>query len=329
MCGVSTATVSNVIHGKTKKVSPAVRARIEEVIRHSGYVPNQSALMLSQTWSDLIGVVVGTKAGTCSALEDPYFASLFAALELEIRKNGKYMMSIVARTPEEILRQAARWNLDGMIICNFGKADMIRITESFVKPVATIDVDYQMDYPKIVQVHTDDERGGYLAAKHLIEKGHRRIAMVADNDAGVDHMRWEGMQQAMHEHGIPVEESSHLLLQAGVQPLTNEFERLLPVLLEKTGLFFASDYYALQAAMFFSAHGIAVPGQISVIGFDDLLFASLCQPLLTTIHQDIPLKAGYAVKAILSMLAGEQVEHQIAVPVSLVERESVAERLCG
>ena len=149
--------------------------------------------------------------------------------------------------------------------------------------------------------------------------------MVADNDVSIDHFRWEGMQMAMRENGIIEEESSHLLLNVEENGLTHEFERLLPVFQEKTALFFASDYYALQAVMFLLAKGFSIPKDISIIGFDDLLYASLCHPGLTTIHQDLALKARCAVNGILAMIAGEQVERNVLIPVSLRERESVSE----
>ena len=116
--GVSTATVSNVINGKDQRVSPAVRQKIRDALDEMGYVRNRSAMMLAQTSSNMIGVVIPQKQGAKITLEDPYYSSLLGNLEYEIRKQNCYMYLIAQQSEAEIIHHAIAWNLEGLIVCN-------------------------------------------------------------------------------------------------------------------------------------------------------------------------------------------------------------------
>ena len=101
------------------------------------------------------------------------------------------------------------------------------------------------------------------------------------------------------------------------------FEQLLPEFKKYTALFFASDFYALEACAFFQSKGIQIPEDISVVGFDDLLYARLTRPRLTTMRQDVGEKARLAVEGLLSMRNNSSTSQIQILPVQLVERESV------
>ena len=110
--GVSTATVSNVINGKEQRVSKEVREKIQTALDEMGYVRNRSAMMLAQTNSNMIGVVIPCKEGVKITLEDPYYSALLGNLEYEIRAHGCTMYLISQQSEEEIIRQAIAWNLE-------------------------------------------------------------------------------------------------------------------------------------------------------------------------------------------------------------------------
>ena len=104
--GVSTATVSNVINGKEQRVSKEVREKIQTALDEMGYVRNRSAMMLAQTSSNMIGLVIPCKPGVKIVLEDPYYSAFLGNLEYEIREHDCYMYLIAQQTEEEIIRQA-------------------------------------------------------------------------------------------------------------------------------------------------------------------------------------------------------------------------------
>ena len=102
-----------------------------------------------------------------------------------------------------------------------------------------------------------------------------------------------------------------------------EFEQLLPQWQTYTALFVASDFYALEVSAFLQSKGVRIPQDISITGFDDLIYARLARPRLTTISQNIAKKAQMAVQALLSMQTDEKPQECGVLPVKLVERDSV------
>ena len=332
--GVSTATVSNVINGKDQRVSKEVRAKIQTALEEMGYVRNRSAMMLAQTSSNMIGVVIPCKEGVKITLEDPYYSALLGNLEYEIRAHGCTMYLIAQQSEEEIIRQAIAWNLEGLIVCNMVEEELTRLCEKYRRGVVSID-SYLNRSAHFINIATDDFGGAYEMGKYLIRKGHTRIAMLADNDVQVDHHRWMGLQQAMKEAGLVITQKDHFLFSSSESVRELQFAQFLPAWKNYTALFVASDYYALEVSSFLQSRGIRVPEDISITGFDDLIYASLARPKLTTMNQNIGKKAKMAVEALLSICEkkGEQKdtenlwEGKWLLPVKLVERESVSDRM--
>lgn len=332
--GVSTATVSNVINGKDQRVSKEVRTKIQTALEEMGYVRNRSAMMLAQTSSNMIGVVIPCKEGVKITLEDPYYSALLGNLEYEIRAHGCTMYLISQQSEEEIIHQAIAWNLEGLIVCNMVQEELAGLCEKYRRGVVSID-SYLNRSARFINIATDDFGGAYEMGKYLISKGHTRIAMLADNDATVDHHRWMGLQQAMKEAGLAITEKDHFLFSSSESVRELQFAQFLPEWKNYTALFVASDYYALEVSSFLQSRGIRVPEDISITGFDDLIYASLARPKLTTMSQNIGKKAKMAVEALLSLCEkkGEEKdtenlwEEKWQLPVKLVERESVSDRM--
>ncbi len=332
--GVSTATVSNVINGKEQRVSKEVREKIQTALDEMGYVRNRSAMMLAQTNSNMIGVVIPCKEGVKITLEDPYYSALLGNLEYEIRAHGCTMYLISQQSEEEIIHQAIAWNLEGLIVCNMVQEELAGLCEKYRRGVVSID-SYLNRSARFINIATDDFGGAYEMGKYLISKGHTRIAMLADNDATVDHHRWMGLQQAMKEAGFVLTEKDHFLFSSSESVQELQFAQFLPEWKNYTALFVASDYYALEVSSFLQSRGIRVPEDISITGFDDLIYASLARPKLTTMSQNIGKKAKMAVEALLSLCEkkGEEKDtedlwkEKWQLPVKLVERESVSDRM--
>lgn len=323
--GVSTATVSNVINGKDQRVSGEVRERIQKALDEMGYVRNRSAMMLAQTNSNMIGVVIPDKPGTMITMEDPYFSALVGNLEAEIRAHDCYMYLIAQQSEEEILKQAIAWNLEGLIVCNLVEPQLRSLCEKYRRGVVSID-SYLNRKANFVNIATDDFGGGYKMGKYLVEQGHTKIAMLADNDLDVDHYRWMGLQRAMEEAGLVIGESDHFVFSASEPARELELNQWLPKLKEYTALFVASDLYALEVSAFLQSRGMRIPEDISIAGFDDLIYARLARPKLTTMNQNIGKKAQMAVEALLALRdknAEKVAQEPHVLPVKLVERESV------
>ena len=327
--GVSTATVSNVINGKEQRVSKEVREKIQTALDEMGYVRNRSAMMLAQTSSNMIGLVIPCKPGVKIVLEDPYYSAFLGNLEYEIREHDCYMYLIAQQTEEEIIRQAIAWNLEGLIVCNMSEEELKSLNQKYRRGIVSID-SYLQNQPDFINISTDDFGGGYQMGQYLISQGHTKIAMLADNDATVDHHRWMGLMQAMTEAGLSLSEQDHFIFSSSEPVRELQMEQFLPKLREYTALFVASDFYALEVSSFLQSKGIRVPEDISIAGFDDLIYARLARPKLTTMSQNIAKKARMAVEALLYLQDARKNKKPIDIseerwrlPVRLVERESV------
>lgn len=321
--GVSPTTVSNVIHGKTGRVSKEKVALITGLLEEMNYVPSMSAQLLAREHSGLIGVVIGYgQRGDVFALEDPFIAQLVGNLEYQIRKQGYYMMLVMRHDGEELLDQVMGWNFDGLIMMGIHEKELCRIHALFQGPMVLID--YFSELPdRAVNVGTDDRMGGYQMASYLLRKGHRDILFLSDCDVYVDHERWLGVRRALIEGGVKDAESRHLLIYWDKEKREKQYREILPYLRKQSALFFSSDFYAVEASNFLQDQGVAVPGEISVAGFDDVNYARLARPALTTIRQNVDEKARYAVNAVTALLGGREVKREYKISTSLVVRESV------
>ena len=322
--GVSPTTVSNVIHGKTGRVSKATVEKINRILKEMEYVPSISARMLANNSSGLIGVALGfMKKGNASSFEDPFVSAMLGNLEYQIREHGYYMMLVARQEQDDIMQQALGWNFDGMIAMALKEKEIAELSERLGKPLVTID-QYLPPELGVRSITMDDRGGAYQMSQYLIGKGHKKFLFLSDCDLGVDHYRWLGVRQAMEEAGIEDFESRHIVIPWDPEQREKAYEEMLPFFKKQTALFFSSDYYALEASNFLQNRGIKVPEEISIAGFDDVTYATLARPKLTTVHQMVDGKARRAVEVLMHLIQDEPVQKDIPpLPTTLVERESV------
>ena len=322
--GVSPTTVSNVIHGKTGRVSKATVEKINRILKEMEYVPSISARMLANNSSGLIGVALGfMKKGNASSFEDPFVSAMLGNLEYQIREHGYYMMLVARHEQDDLMQQALGWNFDGMIAMALKEKEIAELSERLGKPLVTID-QYLPPELGVRSITTDDRGGAYQMSQYLIGKGHKKFLFLSDCDLGVDHYRWLGVRQAMEEAGIEDFESRHIVIPWNPEQREKAYEEMLPLFKKQTALFFSSDYYALEASNFLQNRGIKVPEEISIAGFDDVTYATLARPKLTTVHQMVDGKARRAVEVLMHLIQDEPVQKDIPpLPTTLVERESV------
>ena len=321
--GVSPTTVSNVLHGRSGRVSKENIKKIQDIMDEMHYIPSISAQMLAREHSGLIGVVIGyLKKGDAFALEDPFVSALAGNLEYQIRAHGDYMMLLTRHDREEMISQVMGWNFDGLIMLGLMPEELRQIHEMFRKPMVAIDY-YDRLPDGVVKIGTDDRDGGYQMGRHLTRMGHRKILFLSDNDAYLDHERWLGVRDALLEAGIRDADESHFLIQRDPALRERQYEEQFAFLTQRSALFFASDFYAVEASNFFQNRGILVPDQLSIAGFDDVSYAKMARPGLTTVRQNVDQKARYAVEAVTGLLEGKPVAGEYRTTVSLVERKSV------
>ncbi len=327
--GVSTTTVSNVIHGKTKKVSPATIDKIESLISEMGYVQKMGLRVLNNEKSQLIAVVVNYhKDFKDSVLGDPFYGKIIGFIEEYIQKQGYYMMICSTKDVEKIFQMVAGWDVDGVIAISFSRRNCEKIYQLIKKPIVSIDAYGELDAGEVQHVANiglDDESGGYQMTKYLLTCGYEEIKICAGRDSGVDHIRYLGAMRAMKECGKANQSLQFVALGMNYEKRKSNYDWLMQRRRPGTALFFLSDMYALEAISFYAGRKLSVPEEIGVAGYDDISFAQYSTPRLTTVKQDVERKARLAVELVLKWInegsIGEMMETQL--PVALVKRESV------
>lgn len=353
--GVSTATVSNVIHGKTKKISDRTVKRVQELLEERQYIPSMAGILLSQNDSRIVGVVVNDHIKyEGRVLEDAFIAASLNALLSELSRTGHFMMVKVTTEWNEIVRFASMWNMDGLVLIGFCERDYERLREKMHIPFVVYDGFFQ-ENPRICNLIVDSFEGGRQVGTYLYRMGHRRILCVSDNDICMDKDRMDGCLTGMREcaqtaggsvpdrnqNGTEGEvrrrclEGDDIRRQDGrvdwlripmnKQERMRFYEEHMSLFRQYTAVFAMSDVYAVELLYFLQKKGMAVPEDISVVGFDNALLSGNCHPALTTVGQDARERAVLAVEALREFRQGQCTCPVWKLSVQLVLRESVRE----
>lgn len=316
--GVSTATVSNVIHGKTKKISDETVKRVQALLEERQYIPSMAGILLARNSSKIIGVFVNDhEKYEGHTLEDAFIASSLNYLSNEIEKHGQFMMVKKAKEPEAILQFASMWNMDGVVVIGFCQQDYMYLRNHMRIPFVIYDGICE-NPERIVNITLDNYQGGMQVGELFRKYGHQRVLCISDNDVGSDLERMKGFF-----HGIATGEEPMMLVPMCKKERWAYYEQQMARFREITAVFAVSDYYAMDLMHFLMTHGFLVPEDISVAGFDDIPMAEWIFPALTTVKQDGALRAKIAIGKLMELREHPPAEKVIVLPVTLVERESV------
>ena len=326
--GLSTTTVSNVIHGKTREVSAETIERVQKFLEEVEYVPNINARNLAQGQSKIIGVVLKSLDfrlwHSSNILSDPFVADMIGGIEKAVLDAGYYMMLYISDDIAEIIQHISIWNVDGLILFSMMDDDGNRVAAKYHKPIVCIDTYSSANNDDFVNVGLDDAKGAYDAVKYLIGSGHRKIGFVTDNRVGVDEQRFWGYRRALAESGIEYSDKDFFLMKPSKELVNDNIVKLCSKAKDYSALFCCSDIYAAIMMAALKERGFRIPEDISIVGFDDNLYSRICTPRLTTVHQDADEKGRVAVETLVGMIMGrEPVSKKIVLKTHLVTRDSV------
>lgn len=320
--GLSTATVSNVLHGKTKKVSDETVKRVQELIEKRNYIPDMAGILLAQNNSKIMGIVIHDHPKyEGHVLEDGFIASAVNALSYEMEKNGYFMMVRMTRDWNEIVRIASMWNMEGLILIGFCEQDYKSLREKMHIPFVVYD-GFFADTEKICNITIDHYDGGYQAGEYLKKMGHENVVCITDNYMCMDEERVEGCTAGMSPGNV-----EYLLIPQTREERRLFYEQHMEEICQYTAAFVVSDFYAAELIYYARKYGKRVPEDLSIIGFDDNLFSNPSYLELTTIRQDNALRAQTAIRALRRMRQGDWEQKRIILPVRLVERSTVRKRM--
>ena len=196
--GLSTATVSNVIHGKTGKVSDETVQRVTALLEERQYIPSMAGVLLARNISKIVGVFINDHDKyEGHTLEDFFISSSLNCLSTEIEANGQFMMVKKAKCAEEIIQFASMWNMDGIVVIGFCDQDYTYLRNHMRIPFVVYDG--YCDHPeRILNITINNFDGGYQVGCHFRELGHENALCISDNTICVDMERFHAFARASH-----------------------------------------------------------------------------------------------------------------------------------
>lgn len=314
--GVSTATVSNVIHGKTKKIGRETVAMVERKLEEMGYLPRQAHILLGKNPSLLVGLIINDheKYGG-HPLEDGYLSKILNSMAREAEKRGYLLIVKLASSVEDVPVLASVWNMEAVIVQGFCQVDYRRMKMRMHRPLIIFDGFFPED-DEYNNLAIDHYRGGVLAGEYLKGMGHEYVVCISDNDICMDLQRYEGLASVLPESVLMVVPSDREARRAYYRDNFTD-------IMNNTAAFCVSDYYALDLIRNLHEMGVNVPEDFSVVGFDDIAGLELTIPPLTTVGQNTDERSSKAFDMIEDLKADVGYLADIRLTPVLVERESV------
>lgn len=315
--GLSTATVSNVIHGKTKKISDETVKRVQALLEERQYIPSMAGILLAQNSSKIIGVFINDhEKYEGHTLEDVFIASSLNYLSTEIEKQGQFMMVKKAKNPKEVIQFASMWNMDGLVMIGFCAEDYMYLRNHMRIPFVVYD-GFCENPERIFNITIDNFDGGFQVGEYFRQLGHKKALCISDNDVGIDKQRYDGFCT-----GFGTGTVNFMMIPMLKEERWEFYHREVEQFRKVSAIFVVSDYYAIDLIHFLNEQGIRVPEDISVAGFDDIPMCEMISPTLTTVKQDCALRAKIALQKLREMKENLISETEIMLPVTLVKRTS-------
>lgn len=314
LAGVSVTTVSRVLNNRGY-ISEKTRQKVYQTMKELNYQPNEIARSLLRKQSNIIGLIIPN-------VSHPFFAEFANSVEYHAYQNGYKLLLCNSQLEQakerDYIEMMKRHRVDGIIM----GSHTLEVEEYRNLNFPIVTLDRQID--DIPFIASNNECGGELAAQLLIDKGCRKIAHICGN---LQLNLLANLRTTAFERVLRNNEVEFVTIQTNMNVFDQEeYERIIMTLLTEhpdiDGVFATSDIIAAFVIKWCRKLGIEVPGQIRVVGYDDVRAASWVSPSITTIKQPIRDMGRLAVELISKQMDGETIEREYLLPVELVERET-------
>ena len=319
--GVSVATVSRVLNGKTRPDSPQ-SVKVRQAAAELGYAPNPTARNLRRSESRVILILVPN-------ITNPYYAHIISGIGEAAHQMGysAFLCNTAGSRDleEQVLGRLSRRQADGAILM------ATELGSGYLKPYAQrypivqcSEYDPDIDIP---HVSVDNYRAGREVMSYLLDLGHRRIGIISSlNRYGSTQQRLRGYRDALKRAGLPVRQD-YIRYAAVDYSFSSGFDAAVSLLSQEerpTALFAISDMLALGAIAGAQELGFRVPGDVAVVGFDDVEHTTMFHPYVTTVVQPCYDIGFRAMELLGRLLRRESVPKSVLLPHRLMVRESTA-----
>ena len=321
--GVSHSTVSRALHG-SHLISDETVERVRQIATAMGYFPSAAARSLKTNRSHALGVIV-------SSIDDPFFSEILQGIEAIAQERGySLLMAASQRNPEReqaIVQDMRERHVDGLIICSASfSAEQRRKLLDYGIPIVVVNNQAAEDYR--YSIYHDDVDGSRQVTHHLIELGHQRIAYLGNSLSGRTTLdRIIGFRLEMKNAGLAIP-TDYIHDVPGGRPEDGlaALDHFLNLPERPTAIFCFNDMLAIGVLNALQAAGIRVPEDISVVGFDNIVFSAYTNPPLTTLDQPKRYIGAEAARLVLDLLDCEEIiEQQIQkLKGKLLVRQSTA-----
>ncbi|MEY8876881.1 MAG: LacI family DNA-binding transcriptional regulator [Leptothrix sp. (in: b-proteobacteria)] len=318
LAGVSVATVSRALNGSSE-VSQATRQRISELARSMNYTVNAGAKSLRTKVKRTVALVVPRDPTVDQPISDPFFLALIGHLADALTSQGFDVL--LSRVPTEGLGGLHDSGVATALIQLGQLRDHDALNALARRGVPLVVWGAQLPDQAYCCIGGDNFRGGALAAEHLVAHGRQRIAFIGDRSLPEPQMRWQGFDAALRRHGLALDPALHLDIAYGADLTRDALQELLDSGAPFDAVFACSDVMAIAAQSQLRRHGLRVPEDVMVVGYDDIDWAAHADPPLTSVRQALAPAVGKMVEALLRLIGGERAA-SVQMPVALVVRQS-------
>ena len=330
-CGVSIATISNILNGKSN-VSEKTKERVLKVIDETGYKPNYMARTLRARKTNTVGLIIDDICafsspnlieGVLDLLEAQGYKAIIETLRLYSKWNNSPDSAEYEKAVRESVDEMLSIKVDGILYIAAHAHDIEYFEKNLDVPIV-IAYAYQTDN-SIPTIKIDDFESSYIMTKHLIKKGHKKIAIIGggENDRH-EQDRLQGFEKAMKEASLPVDKNlfdlGHWSREGGKEACTRLFSKSL----DFTCIFCFNDLMAAGVYDYLNEKGKKPGKDYAVAGFDNREMSAYLNPSLTTM--EIPLEeiGRESAAVLLKKIGGTKIKtNDIKIPCRLIERDSV------
>lgn len=317
--GFSNATVSRALNNKYG-VKPDTRDRILAVARASGYTPNGIARGLVKKRTHSIGLIIPD-------ISNPFFPEVARGVEDSAREKGYNVFlcntNYDSSTEHHYIQLLVEKRVDGIILASGFQESAPQDFESIVAmPIVSLCTRFENVRNSFVVI--DNERGGFIATKHLIEQGYTAIGFIGDKgDELAEGQRYRGYRQAMAKFNLPIEERYVLAGDLKMETGHKIIKRMIEAHDLPQAFFVENDLMALGVIQGIKESRLEVPDDIAVVGFDDITFAAFPEISLTTVRQPKYEMGKLAADILLDHISkGPQVHKRYILEPELIIRSS-------
>ena len=295
--GVAVSTVSRVINGGP--VSPQVKERVREVMKQLGFTPSRRARNLRLGIAGAVGLLVPT-------VSDAWLQRIIEGMEEECAsKQITLLLGHLGEAPDYDPRVAEWWirdqMVDGLVLTGPGVREMELVEKAKEESLGLVFIGSDSKFGCGQIIHSDNVEGGRMVARHLLQMGHQRIAYLSGQPGNMDsEHRLLGMREVLAAKRIAIPSDHVIHASWQMADGTAYALRWLDEPQDKrpSAVVCANDAMALGFMYELLNHGIQVPAQVSIVGFDDLMLSRYAYPGLTTVRQHLNIIGGAAVRAV-------------------------------